>query len=424
MQILLLGSGGREHALATAIVRSPRCTQLHIAPGNAGTASLGINVPLSPTDFTAVSTYCRTHHIDMVIVGPEEPLVKGIVDYFHSDPELRSIPVIGPPAAGARLEGSKAFSKSFLLRHGIPTAAYGSFDSTHVAEAIRFLESRKPPYVIKADGLAAGKGVVIVNALDEARAEVNAMLLDDKFGTAGHTVVIEEFLQGIELSVFVLTDGDSYVILPEAKDYKRIGEQDTGLNTGGMGAVSPVPFAGSLFMKKVEERIVRPTIDGLKSDGIPYRGWIFIGLMKCGDDPFVIEYNVRMGDPETEVVFPRIKSDVVDMLWAVAQGELRSYELSIDPRTAMTVMLVSGGYPEAYEKGKTITGIDQVEGCMVFHAGTAMENGHVVTQGGRVLAVTALEHDLDTARNRCYAEIGKIAFEKMYYRRDIGNDLR
>ncbi len=424
MQILLLGSGGREHALATAIVRSPHCTQLHIAPGNAGTASLGINVQLSPTDFTAVSTYCRTHHIDMVIVGPEEPLVKGIVDYFQSDPELRSIPVIGPPAAGARLEGSKAFAKSFLQRHRIPTAAYGSFDSTQSTEALRFLESLKPPYVIKADGLAAGKGVVIVNELDAARAEVNAMLLDDKFGAAGHTVVIEEFLQGIELSVFVLTDGDSYVILPEAKDYKRIGEQDTGLNTGGMGAVSPVPFADSLFMKKVEERIVRPTIDGLKSDGIPYRGWIFIGLMKCGDDPFVIEYNVRMGDPETEVVFPRIQSDVLDMLWAVAQGELRSYELSIDPRTAMTVMLVSGGYPEAYEKGKTITGIDQVEGCMVFHAGTAMENGHVVTQGGRVLAVTALEHDLDSARNRCYAEIGKIAFEKMYYRRDIGNDLR
>ena len=443
MNILLLGSGGREHALAWKMTQSKLCTQLFIAPGNAGTSDLGTNLDFSAMDFEAVKKCCLDKKIDMVVVGPEDPLVKGIYDYFLSDESLKKIPVIGPSKEGAQLEGSKDFAKAFMKRHGIPTAAYQTFDKNNLQGAYRFLESLKPPYVLKADGLAAGKGVVISSSLDEAKKEITDMLTHEKFGNASAKVVIEEFLQGIELSVFILTDGDSYVFLPEAKDYKRIGEGDTGLNTGGMGAISPVPFADRTFLSKVDERIVKPTVEGLKKEKIPYKGFIFIGLMASPPappilpeeegnslDPLVIEYNCRMGDPETEVVIPRIKNDLVELFTAVAEGNLSSQKIETETRTAATVMLVSGGYPEAYEKGKVISGLEELKESLVFHAGTGLspspspkERGEIRTNGGRVLAITSYGKDIAEATGKSYDSISKISFEKMYFRKDIGKDL-
>ena len=423
MDILILGSGGREHAIAWKLKQSPKLKNLFIAPGNAGTATLGTNIPIGVNDFKEIKKTVLSNAMDMVIVGPEDPLVNGIHDFFLNDPELKHIPVIGPQKAAATLEGSKEFAKEFLFRHNIPTAAYQSFTVDKLEEGYAFLDTLTPPYVLKADGLAAGKGVVILNDLQEAKEELKNMLVGSKFGDASSKVVIEEFLAGIELSVFVLTDGKGYKVLPTAKDYKRIGEGDTGLNTGGMGAISPVPFADKVFMDKIHERIVKPTVAGLKKDNLPYKGFIFIGLIKVGDDPYVIEYNVRMGDPETEVVIPRIKTDLVTIFQAVANQTLDAIDLELDDRTASTVMLVSGGYPGAYEKGKVISGYENFADSIVFHAGTDYKNGNVVTNGGRVMAITSYGNDFKEALQTSYQNIKKIHFDMMNYRKDIGFDL-
>ncbi|SFB70371.1 phosphoribosylamine--glycine ligase [Flagellimonas taeanensis] len=423
MNILVLGSGGREHALTLKISQSPKTAKLFVAPGNAGTAEIAINVEVGVNDFAAIKELVLKEQIDLVVVGPEDPLVNGVHDFFLNDSAIKHVPVIGPQKAAAALEGSKEFAKEFMMRHQIPTAAYESFTSDSVEAGYAFLETLEPPYVLKADGLAAGKGVLILQDLDEAKAELKSMLLDSKFGSASATVVIEEFLDGIELSCFVLTDGSNYKILPTAKDYKRIGEGDTGLNTGGMGAISPVPFADSAFMDMVEARIVKPTVEGLKKDNLPYVGFIFIGLIKVKGEPKVIEYNVRMGDPETEVVIPRLKSDLVEILLAMANGSLDQVDLQIDERAATTVMAVSGGYPEAYEKGKQITGTENVEGSIVFHAGTKLSDGKVVTNGGRVIAVTSFGKDFKDALQKSYQNMEKIHFDGMYFRKDLGFDL-
>jgi phosphoribosylamine--glycine ligase len=423
MNVLLLGSGGREHALAWKLKQSKNLNSLFIAPGNAGTASLGQNVPMSATDFPRLKAFSLENKIDMVVVGPEDPLVQGVYDFFLADKELSHIAVIGPSKIGAKLEGSKDFAKEFMMRHNIPTAQYKSVTSSTIEEGCAFLDSLSAPYVLKADGLAAGKGVLIINDLTEAKESLRKML-DGMFGASSRTVVIEEFLSGIECSVFVLTDGKSYKILPVAKDYKRIGEGDTGLNTGGMGAVSPVPFADEVFMQTVEKQIVIPTVEGLRKENITYKGFIFIGLIKVNGEPKVIEYNVRMGDPETEVVIPRLKSDLLELFSAVATETLRGKTLEIDPRCATTIMMVSGGYPEHYEKGKTISGIENVENSLVFHAGTSLKNGEIVSSGGRVLAVTSYGETIEDALSTSYENIGKINFENQYYRKDIGFDLK
>ena len=423
MNILLLGSGGREHAFAWKMTQSALCTQLFVAPGNAGTAKIATNIAVNPNDFETIKQFVLENAIKMVVVGPEDPLVNGIYDFFKNDTQISHIPVIGPSKLGAQLEGSKEFAKEFLVKNNIPTAKYESFTSETVEKGYAFLETLSPPYVLKADGLAAGKGVVILNDLQEAKNELKAMLVDAKFGSASAKVVIEEFLDGIELSCFVLTDGKNYKILPTAKDYKRIGEGDTGLNTGGMGAISPVPFADAALMQKIESQIVIPTIQGLKNDNIEYKGFVFIGLIKVGDNPYVIEYNVRMGDPETEVVIPRIKSDLVALFEAVATEKLADFDLSLDERTAATVVVVSGGYPEEFEKGKEIFGLDDTTDSLIFHAGTKEENGKIVSNGGRVLAVTSFANSFLDATKKSYQTIEKLKFDKMNYRKDIGFDL-
>ncbi|MUU79052.1 phosphoribosylamine--glycine ligase [Winogradskyella endarachnes] len=423
MNILVLGSGGREHTFAWKLAQSSRCKAVFVAPGNSGTEAIATNLNIGVTEFEAIKSAVLKHKIDMVVVGPEDPLVQGVHDFFLQDEALRHVSVIGPQKAAAELEGSKEFAKEFMMRHNIPTAAYESFTKDNVEEGYKFLETLNAPYVLKADGLAAGKGVLILNDLQEAKDELKSMLVDSKFGEASTKVVIEEFLDGIELSCFVLSDGKDYKILPTAKDYKRIGEGDTGLNTGGMGAVSPVPFATKEFLDKIENQIVIPTVEGLKKDNLPYVGFIFIGLIKVGDAPKVIEYNVRMGDPETEVVLPRLKTDLVEVFEAMASQTLSKINIEIDERAATTVVLVSGGYPEAYEKGKEITGIEVVTDSIVFHAGAKSQDGKVVTSGGRVMAITSYGNTYPEAIKKSYQSIDKLNFDKMNYRKDIGFDL-
>ena len=423
MNILILGAGGREHAFAYKILESKHCQKLYVAPGNAGTAQIAVNIDLKVTDFEAIKAFVLKENINMVLVGPEDPLVLGIYDFFTQDPQLKDVALIGPSERGALLEGSKERAKEFMYLHNIPTAAYECFTAKSLNAGKAFLETLKPPYVLKADGLAGGKGVLIIDDLTEAQEELGHMLLDKKFGDAGRKVVIEEFLDGIELSVFVLTDGKNYKILPTAKDYKRIGEGNIGLNTGGMGAISPVPFADKELMDKIEERIVKPTIKGIQEERIDYKGFVFIGIIKVGNEPYVIEYNVRMGDPEAEVVLPRIKSDFVELLVKVSQQKLNKATLEIDDQSAVTVMLTSGGYPEDYEKGKEITGIDAVDGSIIFHAGTAEKEGKIITNGGRVIAVTSMGKDYKEALKKSYQNIEKLHFDKMYYRKDLGFDL-
>ncbi|WP_065219781.1 MULTISPECIES: phosphoribosylamine--glycine ligase [Butyricimonas] len=422
MKVLLLGSGGREHALAWKISESKRLTKLYVAPGNAGTAEIAENVNIKVTDFGALATFIKNTGIEMLVVGPEDPLVEGIRDYFEADARFSHLMIVGPGKAGAILEGSKDFAKEFMNRHAIPTAGYLTVTKENIEEGIDFLKALQPPYVLKADGLAAGKGVLILNDLEEAKSELRLML-DGKFGKAGNQVVIEEFLKGIELSVFALTDGKDYKILGSAKDYKRVGEGDTGLNTGGMGAVSPVPFANEEFNRKVEERVVRPTIEGFREEGIDYKGFVFFGLMNVGGDPYVIEYNVRMGDPETEVVLPRLKTDILSLFEATAKGELKQAAFDLDARFCTTVMLVSQGYPGDYEKGKLIDGLENVEGSIVFHAGTKFADGKVLTNGGRVLAVSSYGDTMKEALAQSYKNVAKIHFDGMNFRRDIGFDL-
>ncbi len=423
MNILILGAGGREHTFAWKVSQSPLCNALFVAPGNSGTAAIATNLDISVTDFEGLKKQVIAYAISMVVVGPEDPLVKGIYDFFLNDDQLQHVAVIGPQKAAAQLEGSKEFAKEFLVRHNIPTAAYESFTKHNIEAGFAFLDTLKPPYVLKADGLAAGKGVLILTDINEAKQELKNMLLDSKFGAASSKVVIEEFLDGIELSCFVLTDGKHYKILPTAKDYKRIEEGDTGLNTGGMGAISPVPFADDVLLKKIEDRIVKPTVDGLAKDQLPYKGFIFIGLIMVDSEPIVIEYNVRMGDPETEAVLPRLKTDLVEIFQAIDKQCLNEIDIEIDSQTAVTVMLVSGGYPEAYEKGKEITGLDKVEHSIVFHAGANNSDGKIVTSGGRVMSITSFGSDFKSALNTSYKSIELIKFEGMNYRKDIGFDL-
>lgn len=424
MNVLVVGSGGREHTLSWKIAQSSMCEKLFIAPGNAGTAALGQNIDIAVDDFEALKTLVLENDISMLVVGPEDPLVKGIYDFFKADDSLKEVTVIGPSKRGALLEGSKEFSKKFMQKHDVPTAAYQSFTKDTLDQGCAFLETLNPPYVLKADGLAAGKGVLIIDDLQEAKSELKSMLADAKFGAASAKVVIEEFLDGIELSVFVLTDGKNYKVLPAAKDYKRIGEGDTGLNTGGMGAISPVPFADKFFMEKVEDQIIKPTIKGLQEEEIAYQGFIFIGLMNVKGDPYVIEYNVRMGDPETEVVIPRIKSDLLNLFKGIGDGTFSEKDFYVDEDTAVTVMLVSGGYPESYEKGKVMTGWEDCQGSLLFHAGTKQDGERVLSNGGRILAVTSMGRDMETALAKSFENAEKIKFDKKYYRKDIGFDLK